>query len=154
MNHRESVDRAGNVEVLRRLASLEKRAELMFRVSAEDARDASSRALLNALAIQYGLFARDLALLARRVGGPGPERAPIEADALRDALEERDPATLMETCESAERASIDAYRAARRCAWPDFVDAMLERHVRVHAAARFGFLARSHGFAATADDYG
>jgi hypothetical protein len=145
-----------NLDILMTLASLEKTAELACRVSAEDARDPHCRELLSALGHQYALFARALRLIAMSFGGPPPSMpiaSPSAASALLDALSEhRDGSTLLGACEAAERATVDAYRDARRRAWPPFVDALLDRHIRVHTAARFGLLARRrHGDAVVLD---
>lgn len=138
----------GDAELLLSLAWLEKRAELACRVSAEDAREPQCRALLSSLGRQYALFARDLRMLAAHLGGPTPS-TPLDGDlgslALLKALpEERDTSTLLSTCEAVERTVVDAYRDAKRRAWPTMVDAALDRHVRVHSAARFGMMRRRH----------
>ena len=149
MSRRTRGSQKGDADLLLSLAWLEKRAELSCRVSAEDAREPHCRELLFSLGQQYAVFARDLRMLASHLGGPTPSTplgGALGSLALLKTLpEERDTSTLLSTCEAVERALVDAYRDARRRAWPTIVDAALDRHVRVHSAARFGLMRRRHG---------
>ncbi len=138
----------GSGDMLVKLALHEKHAELACRVAAEDARDPQCRALLDSLGRQYSLFAKSLRALARAVGvtPQNPEAPKSRSSWLFDALTEQRETALLRACEASESETLDAYRCAKEFAWPEAIAAALDRHARVHSAARFGLVARGvHG---------